>query len=211
MKPSPAIKNIIFDLGGVILDLSIPDTLKSFAALADTDINRIEQWYQTAEEFLAYEMGLMSDDDFRSFINRHFPTRRLNTEIDQSWNAMLLGLPKAKLDLVNALKSKYNVFLLSNTNAIHVKHINEVLLRAVPGALSSLDDYFHQAYYSHVMKKRKPNADIFEEVLDASNLNPRETLFLDDNHDNIAGAKKLGISTALVDTPDYILRYFNEA
>ena len=73
-----------------------------------------------------------------------------------------------------------------------------------------LDSYFHRAYYSHIMKKRKPNADIFHQVLDENSLLPHETLFLDDNLSNIKGAKQLGIQTVLVDTPDLILNYFNE-
>lgn len=115
------------------------------------------------------------------------------------------------IDLILSLKEKYNVYLLSNTNAIHLKYINDVMLPRIPGALPSLDDYFHRAYYSHIMGKRKPHTDIFEEVLADSGLKANETLFLDDNHDNIIGAGKVGIKTAFVNTPDYILTYFNEA
>ncbi|MEJ1240033.1 HAD family phosphatase [Chryseolinea sp. T2] len=209
--PDSSIKNLIFDLGGVILDLSIEDTLKTFTALAGVERSIIDKLYASAPEFLSYETGHLSDVEFRSFISRQCTVPGTDESIDKCWNAMLRGLPKQKLDLILALKEKYNVFLLSNTNAIHLKHINEVMLPAVPGALSSLDDYFHRAYYSHIMGKRKPHAEIFEEVLGESRLNAAETLFLDDNYDNIVGASKVGINTAFVNTPDYILTYFNDA
>ncbi|MGC3946866.1 MAG: HAD family phosphatase [Chryseolinea sp.] len=206
-----SVKNLIFDLGGVIIDLSIDDTLKTFAALAGVEKKIIDKWYTTAPEFLSYETGHITDEEFRSFINGQCVSPGTDATIDKCWNAMLRGLPKQKLDLILSLKDKYNVYLLSNTNAIHLRYINEVMLPAIPGALPSLDNYFHRAYYSHVMKKRKPHAEIFEEVLAESRLNADETLFLDDNHDNILGATKVGIKTAFVNTPDYILTYFNDA
>jgi putative hydrolase of the HAD superfamily len=207
----PSIKNLIFDLGGVIIDLSIDETLHAFAALAGVDQQVINQLYHSAPEFLSYETGHISDAEFRTFINLQCPSPESDESIDKCWNGMLRGLPKNKLDLILSLKEKYNVFLLSNTNALHVKYINEVMLPAIPGALSTLDEYFHRAYYSHIMGKRKPHADIFEEVLSESGLRAGETLFLDDNRDNIIGAGKVGIKTALVDTPDYILNYFKGA
>lgn len=211
LKLESGIKNLIFDLGGVILDLSIDDTLRSFAALTGKDLETTRQFYNSAPEFISYEIGGMTDGEFRKFINEHCVTSPTDDTIDQCWNGMLRGLPKSKLDLILSLKNKYNVFLLSNTNSIHIKHIHDVMLPSIPGALPSLDDYFHRAYYSHVMKKRKPHVDIFEEVLSESKLKAHESLFLDDNHDNIVGAGKAGIHTAFVNTPDFILTYFNEA
>jgi putative hydrolase of the HAD superfamily len=120
----------------------------------------------------------------------------------------LLGIPQQKLDLLLSLKEKFNVYLLSNTNNIHLNYINDKIMTPVFGE-ASLDRYFHKAYYSHRMKKRKPDANIYEQVLDENNLQPHETLFLDDNADNIAGANGLGIRTVHVVTPDHIIAYFN--
>jgi len=206
----PSIKNLIFDLGGVILDLSIDHTLQSFATLSGFDKKRIDQLYATAPEFLSYETGLITDDEFRAFVRKVYSITCSSDDIDITWTAMLRGLPIRKLQLLERLKEKFNVFLLSNTNSIHLKYINESLLPATVQKKLTLDNYFHRAYYSHVMKKRKPNADIFEQVLVENGLKPEETLFLDDNHDNIEGAKKLGIRTALVNTPDFMLDYFHE-
>lgn len=210
MNADPSIKNLIFDLGGVIIDLSIDNTLNSFATLAGVDRQVIHNLYHSAPEFLLYETGELTDAEFRAFVNKQCKRPGTDEAIDQTWNGMLRGLPKNKLDLILRLRDKYNVFLLSNTNAIHVKHINEVMLPAIPGALPSLDNYFDKAYYSHIMKMRKPHTQIFEQVLADSGLVASESLFLDDNHDNIIGASKVGIKTAFVNTPDFILKYFNE-
>ncbi len=211
MEQDKTIKNLIFDLGGVILDLSIDHTLQAFAGLSGVDKKKIDQLYATSPEFLDFEMGMMTDDEFRTFVRKVYSITCSVEDLDTSWNAMLRGLPLIKLQLIENLKKKYSVFLLSNTNSIHLKYINETLLRSTAPNALSLDDYFHKAYYSHVMKKRKPHVDIFEQVLMENDLVPSETLFLDDNADNIEGAKLAGIKTAFVNTPDFILKYFHES
>ncbi len=202
------VKNLIFDLGGVILDLSVEQTLHSFADLSKLPQQEVHDRYLSAAGFLEYEKGLMSDDAFRDFVRATYAISASDKEIDDSWNAMLLGIPPLKLELLKKLQGEFRVFLLSNTNAIHVRHINEFLLPNHPEK-RPLDTYFHKAYYSHQMKKRKPDADIFEQVLDENNLLPEETLFLDDYAVNIEGARSLGIKTIHVTSPNLILEYFH--
>jgi len=210
VKHNTSIKNLIFDLGGVILDLSIDQTMEQFSALSGLDKQKVNDLYASTPGFETYERGLMSDTDFRNFVREVFSVQSSDEEIDSCWNAMLLGLPIRKLSLLQNLKTKYSVYLLSNTNSIHLNHINQIMLPGVTHPGNSLDTYFHRAYYSHVMKKRKPNADIFEQVLNENSLLAHETLFLDDNLANIEGAKQLGIQTVHVVTPDLILSYFDE-
>jgi len=202
------VKNLIFDLGGVILDLSVEQTLHSFADLSKLPKEEVHDRYLSAAGFLEYEKGLMSDDAFRDFVRETYAISASDQEIDDSWNAMLLGIPPLKLELLKKLQGDFRVFLLSNTNAIHVRYINDFLLPNLPEK-RPLDTYFHKAYYSHQMKKRKPDADIFEQVLDENNLLPEETLFLDDYAVNIEGAKSLGIKTIHVTSPNLILEYFH--
>ena len=206
-KKIPGIKNIIFDLGGVIVDLSVDKTIGSFSRLTGLSHQHVDGVYTSAPEFLSYEKGLMTDPEFRDLIRSLFRTEASDEEIDACWNAMILGLPTEKLELVYALHRQYNVYLLSNTNGIHIDYVNKYLLPRGNGKVA-LDDYFHRAYYSHTMHKRKPDAEIFQQVLDECNLTPDETLFLDDNRDNVAGAKGVGIRAVHVDTPDFILAYF---
>jgi glucose-1-phosphatase len=210
VKHKPSIKNLIFDLGGVILDLSVDQTMEQFSALSGLDKQRVKDLYVSTPGFEEYEKGLMNDKDFRDFVRAVFAVQSSDEEIDTCWTAMLLGLPIRKLNLLQSLKKNFSVYLLSNTNNIHLNYINQIMLPGITHSGNSLDSYFHRAYYSHIMKKRKPNADIFEQVLNENALLAHETLFLDDNLPNIEGAKQLGIQTVHVVTPDIILNYFHE-
>ncbi|MBL7856361.1 MAG: HAD family phosphatase [Cyclobacteriaceae bacterium] len=202
-------KNLIFDLGGVILDLSVEHTLQAFAALSGWDKTRIEELFHTLPEFNLYEKGMIEDVAFRDFVRETLHVNVTDEHIDSAWNAMLRGIPNAKLELLLKLQQHQQVYLLSNTNNIHLHYVNSKMLPSVTGEIS-LDRYFHRAYYSHIMKKRKPDAEIFEQVLEENNLKAGDTLFLDDNAANIEGAKALGIKTFHVTSPDLVLAYFHE-
>ena len=203
------INTLIFDLGGVILDLSVETTLHSFAKLAQLDNNEVIRRFRSAPGFDVYEKGLMTDNEFRDFVRATYNVTASDAEIDRCWNAMLLGIPVEKLELLLRLKKKYKVYLLSNTNEIHLEYINSKLLKPVTGE-SNLDVYFHKAYYSQRMLKRKPEPEIFQQLMEENNLSPAQTLFLDDNSSNIESASKLGIQTVLITTRNQILEIFHE-
>ncbi len=207
MPVDSSIKNLIFDLGGVILDLSVDDTLRSFSTLSGIEKSKVAQLFASSREFASYEKGEISDDVFRDFVRDLYKIDASDEELDSCWNAMLLGFPLKKLQLLETLKTKYTVYLLSNTNNIHLDFINHTLLSKTTHA--SLDDFFHRAYYSHRMKKRKPDAEIFNQVLEEEGLEPEQTLFLDDNLSNVKGASIVGIKTLHVTTPDLIFDYFS--
>lgn len=204
----PSVKNLIFDLGGVILDLSVDHTLQSFSRLSNMPKERVQEVYVSERGFLDYEKGMIDDVAFRDFVRKTFSISAGDDAIDDCWNAMLRGLPTMKLELLMRLQNEFSVFLLSNTNAIHLHHINNIMLPE-GGHQKSLDDFFHKAYYSHRMGKRKPDAEIFEQVLEENHLIPEQTLFLDDYAINIEGAKALGIKTVHVTSPNLILDYFH--
>lgn len=203
------IKNIIFDLGGVILDLSVDHTLQSFSDLSGLKKSEVEKIFHSTPEFLLYEKGEITDAQFRDAVRKVYNIEASDSALDKSWNAMLRGMPVDKLALLDKLKTKYNVLLLSNTNNIHLSYINNIMMPEVSGN-RVLDDYFHRAYYSHLMFMRKPDAEIFERVLNDNSLTPSQTLFLDDNASNVAGAASVGIQTVHVTSPNLILEYFNE-
>jgi putative hydrolase of the HAD superfamily len=203
----PSVKNLVFDLGGVILDLSVDTTLSSFAKVSGIDKQEAKRLFISSPGFEAYEKGEIGDEEFRTFVKDLYKISSTDELLDACWNAMLLRIPQNKLDLLQTLKTRYNVVLLSNTNNIHLEYINNVLLPLTGNY--SLDVFFHRAYYSHRMKKRKPDADIFEQVLSENKFRPEETLFLDDNPQNVEGAGRLGIKTMYVTHPDIILDYFS--
>lgn len=202
------IKNLIFDLGGVILDLTVTDTLNAFSAVSGLAPELVADRFRSSAGFEAYERGEMVDDEFRAFIRSLYNINIPDSEIDRCWNAMLGGVPEDKLSLLKTLKNRYKVFLLSNTNTIHVDYINTVVLPPAAGK-GRLEDYFHRTYYSHLMGKRKPEARIFQQVVDENGLTPSESLFLDDNKANVEGARAVGLQAVLVNTHNFILDYFH--
>jgi putative hydrolase of the HAD superfamily len=203
-----SVKNLVFDLGGVILDLSVDKTLQAVAELSNLDKKEVTNRYIKGEGFLLYEKGLITEEEFRDFVRRTYAVKATDEAVDKAWNAMLLGLPIIKLELLQRLMNEYQVYLLSNTNTIHLRYINEVMLPPVAG-VSSLDPYFHGTYYSHLMNKRKPDADIFLQVMEENNLKASETLFLDDNVQNVEGARAVGMQAIHVNTPDFVIDYFH--
>jgi len=200
------IKNIIFDLGGVILNLSVDSTLRKFSELSGLPVDEVIEMYHARPEFLAYEKGEITNDEFRQSLKKIFGLKSLDTELDVSWNAMLGDIPKERVELLRELKSKYKTYLLSNTNAIHLDHFTGIVQKA--HGLESLDPLFHKAYYSHLMKMRKPDPGIYEYVLKENGLKAEETIFLDDNLANLKGAASVGIQTFHVSHPDTIFSLF---
>jgi glucose-1-phosphatase len=201
----PSFKNIIFDLGGVIINLSVPDTFAAFAQASGKPLDEVSK-HASHQAFLDYEKGLLSDQQFREEVKNVLNWKADEEVFDHCWNAMLLDIPIERLQLLERLKKEYRIFLLSNTNEIHLKKFNHIL--NTTSGKESMDHYFHKAYYSHRMKMRKPDAEIFEFVLKENQLNPEETLFLDDNVSNLEGAAQTGIQTFHVKTPDLIFSLF---
>ncbi|UII20466.1 HAD family hydrolase [Fulvivirga ligni] len=197
------IKNIIFDLGGVIINLRPDYTVVEFAKLAGISEDEILDKYLNDEPFKLYEKGLTTDEEFHAYLKEitgHDDVKNL----EKAWNAMLLDIPQERLELLKRLRKDYRLFLLSNTNEIHLRCFTEI---ASSQNKCSIEDYFDHAYYSHHMNKRKPDAEIYEQVLEEQGLVAEETLFIDDNADNIAGAGNLGIQTLHV-TGDHTLKEF---
>lgn len=200
------IKNIIFDLGGVIINLSVEKTHQAFSILSGKPLNEIKSIVSSNSFFHHYEKGLMEDADFRDHLRKVLNLNLDDAELDNAWNAMLLDIPIERIQLLEQLKSRFQIFLLSNTNNIHLQCFNSQVKQLT--GFASIDQYFHRAYYSHLVKMSKPDIEIYEHVLHSSNLIPHETLFLDDNKDNLAGANKAGIRTFHVEQPDQIFSLF---
>jgi glucose-1-phosphatase len=201
-----SIKNIIFDLGGVILNHSVESTLRKFSELSGQSVEKVVETYHSRPEFLAYEKGEITNDKFRKSLKEIYGLTSTDLELDEVWNAMLGDIPAERIELLRELKSKYKTYLLSNTNAIHVDFFSGMVRKA--HGIESLEQLFHRAYYSHLMKMRKPDAEIYEYVLKENNLKAGETIFLDDNLANLKGAASVGIQTFHVTHPDLIFSLF---
>lgn len=201
------IKTIIFDLGGVIVDLDVKRTIDGFASLSGLSVQEVENLYGSNPAFTHYEKGLIASTAFRSEAKKLFHSEGVSDAmLDASWNAMLVGVPKAKLELLRSLKERYQVMILSNTNAIHVDCINEMITKV--SEENSFDPFVHNVYYSHLLKLRKPEPEIYEHVIRENGLIGEETLFLDDNKKNIVSAKEVGLGAIHVEHPDQVYEIF---
>ena len=181
------IKNIIFDFGDIFINLDKQGTYKAMAALGVTEITE-----DMIQVYHRYEKGLISTEEFIDFYEQKVHLKR--EDLVNAWNAVLLDFPKRRLDFITELAAskKYRLFLLSNTNDLHIKWIQNSLGTAF---YNEFKNAFEQFYLSHEIHFRKPDLEIYEFVLEENNLNPNETLFVDDLQENTDSAQKLGIHT----------------
>lgn len=181
------IKNIIFDFGDIFINLDKQGTYKAMTALGVTDITpeMISVYHQ-------YEKGLMTTEDFINFYYDKFKINK--TDLVNAWNAVLLDFPKKRLDFLKELAAskKYRLFLLSNTNDLHIKSVIDTVGEAF---FNEFKNCFEQFYLSHEIHFRKPDVEIYEFVLNENNLIADETLFVDDLKENTDSANTLGIKT----------------
>lgn len=192
------IEAIIIDYGDVIFDLDFQKAKEAFIALGIENVDVFYDHLQQNHLFDQFDMGKISPHEFRQGIREVIQAFHLtDEEVDKAYNALLVGVPKGRHELLLKLKDKYRTFLLSNNNAIHYEWIMDYLNREY-GLKDGNNSFFEKCYYSHLMGKRKPNPDIFQQVIEENQLNPENTLFLDDSPQHIARAKQLGLKTVLL-------------
>ncbi|MEZ5070099.1 MAG: HAD family phosphatase [Bacteroidales bacterium] len=188
MTPS-SIKNLLFDLGGVILDIDLQATKKR---LYDLGLPAIFMQYpenMQTDLFFKYETGKINTGQFMDELRRLSGLELENKVIAEAWIAMLGGVPKARTDKLARLKERYRLFLLSNTCELHVPVFE---MRYLETAGRSMHEDFEKVYYSSRIGAHKPNKEAWEYVLKDAGIKARETLFLDDNIHNIKAAQALG-------------------
>ena len=184
------ISNIIFELGGVFLDLDMEKTIRAFTEIGFTR-EMIKQEYTDHKTLWKFEIGGINPDQFRQGIRDRLNKNIPDEKIDKAWNAMILGFQETKIIILKNLKSKYRTFLLSNTNILHEKIYSRILKEEF--GINGMRDLFEKFYYSHILGMAKPDPEIFKYVLNDSNLIPEETLYVDDSEQHISVARKFGI------------------
>ena len=185
------IQNIIFDLGGVILNIDNLITEKAFESMGARDFHRYFGHGFAASFFRDYEIGRISDTQFIDQLRQLTGTSVPDQAIVKGWNAMLLDFPAERIDLLKKLGEKYTLYLFSNTNALHLAELRNIYARTFDGG--SLEAHFTKAYYSHLLRLRKPDLASFRHIIEENKLDPRSTLFVDDALVNVEGANAAGL------------------
>lgn len=187
------IRHIIFDLGGVLLNI---DYLRTEQAFAHAGIPHFAELYGQLRQtpvFDDFETGSMEPAAFVAALQEASGGKITEAQVLDAWNAMLLDFPLVRLQLLQQLRNYYDLFLLSNTNAIHEVAFNNILQGS--HSIPNIGVFFDRVYYSHRIGLRKPDAAIFSQVLEENGLQPQHTLFIDDSPQHVAAAAGLGIQT----------------
>ena len=189
------IDNIIFDLGNVILNIDYQNTIDAFEKIGVPDASIFYSKSSQLNIFNQLETGRISKQNFILEIQKFVP-KASATQIINAWNAILQDLPNERIEILKNIKDKFSIFLLSNTNTIHIEKIIDKLGEKKYAEFYNL---FDKVYYSHEVKLRKPNADIFKLVIKENCLSIKNTLFIDDSIQHIESAKKIGLKTYHLD------------
>ena len=191
------VKNIIFDLGGVLINLNYQLTRKAFEELGVQDFDAFYTQHAANPLFENLEVGAIEPEAFYEALREATGLTLSNDQLETAWNAMLLDFPVERLQWLDQIKNKYNIYLFSNTNAIHYKAFTSIYAQTAPliGLNTDFNHFFKTAYYSHTLGQRKPELAAFEAVIQDAKLDPAQTLFIDDTISNIEGAQKAGLQT----------------
>lgn len=186
-----SIHTLILDLGGVLIDVDYRATARHFEGLGVAGFDRLYSKAKQTDLFDRFETGALSPQGFRDEVRVLLGAALSDAEIDAGWNAMLGTIPPQRIALVRALKQRYQLLLLSNTNAIHVPAFEAIIARDL--GITDFKGLFHGAYYSCALGMRKPDAAIYRHVLALHGADPARTLFIDDSIQHVTGAREAGL------------------
>jgi putative hydrolase of the HAD superfamily len=193
------VKNIIFDLGGVLLNIDVSITEKAFIELGVDRFSEMFTQHHSNDLFVQLETGEISPEEFYEAFRKGTGTELSNENIKNAWNALLLDFRLPSLAWLNSIKTRYRIFLFSNTNQIH--HDAFIASYKELTGNADFDAFFEKAYYSQNLGMRKPNPEPFLHILQEHKLEASETLFIDDTIKNIETAQKLGLKTIHLQWP----------
>ena len=178
------IDTIIFDFGDIFINLDKQATIDGLEHLG------LSSWNEDLDQLnISFEKGQISRDDFLLVIQKQIPNATID-EILIAWNGVLLDFPLYRLEFLQLLSKKFRLFLLSNTDAIHIDHFEQ---REGASFYGDFYQCFEKVYFSYEMGMRKPDAEIYTTLINRHELAPKRTLFVDDKKDNTDAAKALGL------------------
>lgn len=193
---------IIFDFGGVILDIDPERTRNSFIKFATKE--QIQEMMHCGL-LLEFETGRLQPNELRLKVNQLLGTQINDESFNRAWNAMLVDYKPKRIERIQWLKKSHRLFLLSNTNSIHFDFFAAKLEKEYG---VGFNDLFHKTYVSYEMGLIKPDKEIFRQVLAEQKLNPERTLFIEDTRENAEAAQLLGIQTLVIPRNGSFYEYF---
>lgn len=197
------IKNIIFDLGGVFMNIDFKITQQAFIDLGIKEFPAMFSQHHSNELFEQLETGKITATELYQSFRQLTGSTLTDQQIKTAWNALLLDFPPERLQWLDNIRQKYKVYLFSNTNIIHYDAFMDIFTRST--GKSDLNQYFIKAYYSHELGLRKPYVESYLKILEEQQLVAAETLFIDDTAKNIEGAQKAGLQTIHLVAPTTVL------
>ncbi len=187
------IKNLIFDFGGVLYDIRYQNIPEAFERCGLPNFEALYSKKQQNDVMDQYEEGLISTEQFRDYIRTLTPVSLTDQQIDDCWNAILIGFPEKHETLLRNISPHYNLYLYSNTNQLNYEQFRAVMREQF--GFDLFDRYFKKCYFSQILHIRKPKVEGFQKIMEENGLNPAETLFIDDSPQHIAGAQRCGLQT----------------
>lgn len=187
------IKNLLLDLGGVVLNVDYHKMVDVFKEYGVMDFDKHFTQAKQVEIVDKFEEGKCSIEEFRNGIRDLVKVDLTDAQIDKAWFSMILDLPKERIELIGLLKLKYNVYLFSNTNELHIELLKKRYEEEFGFEIFQM--LFTKAYFSNEIKMRKPHPESFQWLLNDAEIKAEETLFIEDSPQHIEGAKKVGLNT----------------
>lgn len=199
------IETIIFDFGGVVIDIDPQLTIDEFSKLGFNDLEKTKD-AEFTELIRKFERGIYTPEVFRKKMKDFLGIKATVQQFDDAWNALLFDIPGERIEIIEQVKENYKILLLSNSNEIHYDlYVRDLQLRFGYQEFAHL---FHDAFFSFDLHLSKPHIEIYEFVINQNELNPKKTLFIDDKRDNIDAAKKAGLQTYLLEKPERVRDIF---
>lgn len=207
MKKDGNIEFLIFDMGNVIIDIDIDLTIKELKNELTEKEHLLADGFLKSALHADFETGAIGELEFRNGIRTTFNREWEDAWIDKAWNTLLLSIPKERVSLLKALRKDYKLYLLSNTNSIHFKVVEEIF--KTDSGEESFTSLFDRVFLSYEMGLKKPDKRIYEKVVQEIGAKPEQCLFFDDLEENLIAAKEVGLETHHINHPKALVEYFS--
>ncbi len=193
------IENIIFDFGGVIIDIDPMLTIRELEKSGFHDVEKLKTKEFYRQVIYKFEKGIDTPAVFHNKLRKYLEMDLSDQQLDNAWNALLFDIPQERIRIIEQVKKHYAIYLLSNSNEIHYDlYVRDLQLRF---GYREFDALFDKAYFSFDLHLTKPHPEIFEFVINQHNLVPEKTLFIDDRAENIEGARQVGLRAFQLKAP----------